>query len=197
MTLLPAKPHRERVLTFVPDWRERATWSRSALLVRLVQVVAGIAVFLLPEHHHTICDVLVVLGLLTAVVSPARNGQGLVLIGAVWSWVLGDGIHTVPPLARVLAFTLALFVLWNATTLASTSPLNCVIRPELVRHWLYRSGTALAVSAALIGLVYLVGSSTSGATTPGLQLAGVVGVLVIVAVGATLFTRMLKTGPDR
>ena len=107
MTLVASKATSGRAARFRPDWRERREWRRSAVLVRVVQVVAGGAVFLLPAHHHTICDVLLILGLVTAVVSPARNGPGLALIGGLWGWLLSDGAYAHPPVDRVLPFAVA------------------------------------------------------------------------------------------
>jgi hypothetical protein len=186
-------PDRRRVV-FLPSWREVPSWNRAALLVRLTQLVAGIALFWLPEHHHLVPDVLLGLGVPVAAVSPARNGPALALIGAVLAWVFSDGLDTAPPTARVLLFALAVFVLHNATALAATAPLTGHLRPEVVRRWLRRSGLSLVVSAVLILLVYLVRAITAGTATPVLQLVGVIGVLVIVTVGALLFSRRLRAG---
>lgn len=196
MTLIPSKPARPRTIAFVPNWRDGRDWQASAIAVRLVQVIAGVAVFLLPQHHHTICDLLLILGLAVAVISPARNGPGLALIGGLSSWVFSGGVDHHPPLDRVLPFALAVFVLWSATALAAIAPLDCIIRPELRRHWLRQSGLGVLASAVLIGLVYAVDAVTSGPTTAPLQFAGTLGVLAVVAVGAVLFTRMSRSEDD-
>ncbi|HEX2903607.1 MAG TPA: hypothetical protein VHO01_09150 [Jatrophihabitans sp.] len=196
MSRLTSRPSRARSVAFVPDWRERRHWQPSALVVRSVQAAAGIAVLLLPAGHHLIFEVILLIGLVTAVVSPARNGPGLAMIGGLASWVVGDGTYHHPPVERVLPFAFALFVLWSATALAAAAPLDCIVRPELVRHWLRQSALGLLVAAVLIGLVYAIGAVTTGRSTPVLEFAGALGVLLVVAVAAVIVARTLREGPD-
>jgi len=180
--------------TFVREFRESSrNWASSALAVRAVQLLAGFAVFALAEHHRVWTSLLLLVGLAVAVISPARNGPALVLIAALVGWLLPD-LHHAPPLVRVLPFTLALFVLHSASALAATVPLSCQLHPAAWRHWLARCGRTLAISAPLIGGVYLVGAITDGVTSDALQFAGLVGVLMVIVVATTWFARRLSRG---
>jgi len=141
----------------VPVLAERKQWQRSAWLVRLAQLVAGLAVLLLTPHARPLLTVVMLLGLLGAMVSPARTGQLIVLAAGIAGWVFGYGPHGSPPVARVLAFAVALFLLHDSTSLASTVPLTAELRPEALFGWLRRSAVTLLVAGVLIGVVYGVG----------------------------------------
>ncbi len=183
----------QRQITYVREFRENSrSWSRSALTVRLVQLVAGIAVFALPAHRGPWSGAILGLGLLVAVASPARNGQALVLIGAVLGWIDLSHVHTHPTVARVLLFAVALFALHSATTLAAMVPMACQLRRATWQHWLRRCAWTLTISAPLIGCVYGIDAITAGVTSDTLQFIGLIGVLLVILVGTAWFTRRLR-----
>lgn len=195
MTSLGGRCPVARQVAFVREFRESSrSWTRSALAVRLAQLVAGGVVLALPTQQKWWLDLLILLGLLVAVVSPARNGQAVFLIGAVLAWTYQSEVEHHPPLIRTLLFAVALYAVHNTTTLAATVPMSCQLRTEAWRHWLGRSVTTLAISAPLVGCAYLIDAITTGTTNNGLEFAGLIGVLVVVAVGTTWFTRRLRRG---
>jgi len=176
----------------MPVLAERKQWQRSAWLVRLAQLVAGLAVLLLMPHARLLLTVIMLLGLLGAVVSPARTGQLIVLAAGIAGWVFGYGPHGSPPVARVLAFAVALFLLHDSTSLASTVPLTAELRPEALFGWLRRSAVTLLVAGVLIGVVYGVGALVSYRSSYPLVLAGLLGITATLGVAAWLFSRSLR-----
>jgi hypothetical protein len=171
------------------QWRH---WTRSALLIRLVQVLAGVAVLLLAPHVRLLVVVWLLLGLLIAVLSPSRSGQAVAVGAGIAGWVFGYGAHGSPPVVRVLAFALALFLLHDATTLAATVPLAAELRREALLAWLRRSGLALLVAGLLTLVVYGVGTLVNFTTSYPLVLAGLLGIVTALCVTAWLFSRSLR-----
>ncbi|HEU5268647.1 MAG TPA: hypothetical protein VFU36_01895 [Jatrophihabitans sp.] len=176
----------------VPALADRRQWRRPALLVRLAQLVAGLAVLLLAPHPHVLVVLVMLLGLFGAVISPARTGQAIVLAAGIAGWVFGYGAHGSPPVLRVLAFAVALFALHDATSLASTVPLTADLRPEALFGWLRRSAAALLVAGVLAGVVYGVGALVSFHSSYPLVLAGLFGIAAALGVAAWLFSRSLR-----
>jgi hypothetical protein len=185
-------PWLQRRTVRLPDLGERRQWRRSALLIRLVQVAAGLAVLLLAPGFRPLITAVLLLGLLGAVVSPARTGQAVVLALGIAGWVFGYGAHGSPPVIRVLAFAFALFVLHDATSLAATAPMTADLRPEVLRGWLRHGVVALLVAGVLAAVVYAVGALVSFRTSYPLELAGLVGVAAALGVAAWLFSRSLR-----
>jgi hypothetical protein len=185
-------PRLRRRMVRLPSLAERRQWRRSALAIRLAQVAAGLAVLLLVPGFRLSVTVVLLLGLLGAVVSPSRTGQLLVLAAGIAGWVFGSGAHGTPAVPRVLAFAVALFVLHDATSLASTVPMTADLRPEVVRGWLLRSGTTLLVAGVLTGVVYAVGGLVNFHSGYPLELAGLTGIAVALGVAAWLFSRSLR-----
>lgn len=171
---------------------ERRQWTRSALLVRLVQVLAGGVVLLLPPHVRLLVVVLMLLGLLAAVLGPSRAGAAIAVGAGVFGWVAGYGAHGSPSVIRVLAFALALFVLHDATALAGTVPLTAELRREALFAWLRRSGLALLVAGLLALVVYGVGGLVSFTTSDPLMVAGLFGIVATLIAAAVLFSRSLR-----
>lgn len=176
----------------VPVFRERQQWRRPALLIRLVQLVAGAALLLLAPGFRPLVVVFMLVGLFGAVVSPSRTGPTIALAAGIAGWIWGYGPHGSPPVIQVLAFALALFVLQDATALASTVPLTADLRPEALSGWLWRSAVALLVAGVLIAVVYGLGALVSFHTSYPLELAGLFGVIAVLGAGAWLFSRSLR-----
>jgi len=176
----------------VPLFRERRQWRRAALLIRLVQLVAGAALLLLAPGTRPLVVILMLAGLFGAVVSPSRTGPAIALGAGVAGWIWGYGPHGSPPVIQVLAFALALFVLHDATSLAGTVPITADLRPEALHGWLRRSVVALLVAGVLIGVVYGVDALVSFHTSYPLEVAGLFGVIAVLGAGAWLFSRSLR-----
>jgi hypothetical protein len=183
----------QRRVSLAPVFEQRRRWTASAACVRLVQVLAGTAVLLLPSRHIVIVVVLLVVGVVAAVVSPARNGQAAALLGGVLGWLFSDGLAGSPSLPRVLMFAVALFVLHDSTSLAAAVPMTCQLRPEAMLGWLRRSLLALLGAGLLAAITLGVGAIVQGSTSAPLQLVGSAGVLALLGVTAWLYTRSLRS----
>jgi hypothetical protein len=127
-----------------------------------------------------------------AVTRPAHTGQAIAVGVGIAVWVLGADSHASPPVAKVLAFALALFVLHDSTSLASTTPLTAHLRREAVLGWLRRSGLALLVAGVLTAVVYGFGALVNFTTTYPLEVAGLFGIVATLVVAAVLFSRSLR-----
>jgi hypothetical protein len=176
----------------VPVFRQRRQWRRAAFLIRLVQLLAGAALLLLAPGFRPLVVVFMLVGLFGAMVSPSRTGPAIALGAGVAGWIWGYGPHGSPPVIAVLAFALALFVLHDATSLASTVPMTADLRPEALYGWLWRSVVALLVAGVLIAVVYGVGALVSFRTSYPLEVAGLFGVIAVLGAGAWLFSRSLR-----
>jgi len=176
----------------VPVLRERRQWRRAAFLIRMVQLAAGVALLLLAPGTRPLVVVFMLVGLFGAVVSPSRTGPAIALAAGIAGWIWGYGPHGSPPVVQVLAFALALFVLQDATSLASTVPMTADLRPEALHGWLWRSAVALLVAAVLIAVVYGVRALVSFHKSYPLEVAGLFGVIAVLGAGAWLFSRSLR-----
>lgn len=192
MTPTPSDDQQGGRLRLVPVWTERRGWQRAAVLVRVVQVLAGMAVLLLPPHVRPLTVLMMLLGLLAAVISPARSGPAIALAAGVAGWVFSYGAHGSPPVLRTVAFALALFVLCDATALAGTVPVTATLRPEVLAGWLRRDAFALLVAGILAALVYLLAGLVGYVSSYPLQIVGLLGVVAVLGVAAWLFSRSLR-----
>jgi hypothetical protein len=166
-----------------PDHRRYAL---AALGVRLAVLLAGLALVEIPARHHPLWIVLTVLGVLVAVTNPARGGAGLALGSAIGGWFAGYGWHGTPPLAPTVGFALALYVLHTGTALAAAAPLSAQLRAPVLSRWLRRCLIELAVAGVLAAASYGLGRPTNSSA---LQLLGLLGVLVLIAVPVLLLNR--------
>lgn len=167
----------------------RSAWRRyppAGLAVRLVIVLAGLAVLVIPDERHLAWTLLTAAGVLVAVSSPDRAGPGLALGAAIGSWLAAYGWDVTPPLAATVAFALALYLLHTGTALAAAVPLGVRLRGPVLRRWLRRCSVELAVAAALAAISY--GLGRPGGTS-GLQLLGLLGVLVLIGIPVLLLHR--------
>lgn len=158
----------------------------AGLGVRLVVVLAGLAVLVVPAEHDPVWTTLTVVGVLVAVGSPRQGGAGLALGGGIGSWFAAYGWDASPPPAHIVAFALALYLLHTSTALAAAVPLGVRLRAEVPRRWLWRCLVELTVAGVLGAASYgLVRTSTSSA----LVLLGLAGVLLLVGVPVLLLHR--------
>jgi hypothetical protein len=154
--------------------------------VRLVILLAGLALLAIPAEPNLVWVVLTVAGVLVAVGSPGQGGAGLALGASIGSWIAAYGWEGAPPLGATVEFALALYLLHTSTALAAAVPLGVQLRAPVLRRWLRRCLLELAVAAAL-------GAASYGFGRPGsssvLQLLGLLGVLVLAGVPVLLLHR--------
>jgi hypothetical protein len=158
-------------------------YSLAGLGVRVVMVLAGLALLAIPASHNAFWTALTVLGVLVAVGSPSQAGAGLAFGGAIGGWLNGYGWQATPPLAATAAFAFALYLLHTSTALAAAVTLRVRLQPVVLRRWLQRCLVELAVAAVLGTLSY--GFSRPDGSN-ALVLLGLAGVLVLVGVPVLL-----------
>jgi hypothetical protein len=185
------RPPGHRVL-LAPMLAQRRQWTRSALLVRLAQIISGLAVLLLAPDVRLLVLLGMLLGLLAAVVSPSRSGPAIAVGAGIAGWIMAYSSHATPPVARVLVFALALFLLHDSTSLAGTVPMTANLRREALLGWLRRSGVALLLAGVLALAVYGVGALADFSTSYPLEVAGLFGIVATLAAAAVLFSRSLR-----
>lgn len=165
---------------------EHRRYALAALGVRMAVLLAGLALVGIPARHHPLWVILTSIGVLVAVTNPARGGAGLALGSAIGGWFAGYGWHGAPPLGATVGFALALYVLHTGTALAAAVPLSAQLRAPVLSRWLRRCLVELAVAAVLAAASY--GLGRPGSSTV-LQLLGLLGVLVLIAVPVVLLNR--------
>jgi hypothetical protein len=158
----------------------------TGLGVRLVIVLAGLALLWIPSGSGPAWKVLTVAGVLVAVGNSDRSGAGLALGAAIGSWLAAYGWHGSPPLADTVAFAVALYLVHTATALAAAVPLTAQLRPPVLSRWLRRCLVELTVAAALAAASYGLGRPGSSSV---LQLLGLAGVLVLIGIPVLLMHR--------
>jgi hypothetical protein len=179
-----------RATTLLPARRTPAAepprYSPAGLAVRVVIVLAGLALLAIPEGPGLAWRVLVTAGVLVAVASPDQGGAGLALGAAIGSWFAAYGRHGTPPLAATAGFAVALYLLHTATALAAAVPLTSQLRRRVLSRWLRRCLVELAVAAVLAAASYGIGRLHSSSV---LQLLGLLGVLVLIGIPVLLLHR--------
>jgi hypothetical protein len=155
------------------------------LLVRLVLLLAGSLLVLLPEQRHSLIIVFTLIGVGIALVAPASMGSALALAGGIGCWLSG-GLQAAPDLPRAIAFGYAIYVLHSCTALTAAAPLSSQLSSGVVRNWLFRSLLASAIAAVFIALTATVGRLESSVA---LQAAGLVGVLAMIAIPLWFLSR--------
>jgi hypothetical protein len=177
-----------RAARLLPARREpgQPPYSVAGLGVRVVIVLAGLALLWIPPGAGLAWTGLLAAGVLVAAGSPDQGGAGLALAAAIGSWFAAYGWQGTPPLAVTAAFAVALYLLHTATALAAAVPLTAQLRVSVLHRWLRRCGVELAVAAALAAASYGLGRPGSSSM---LQLLGLAGVLVLVGVPVLLLHR--------
>jgi hypothetical protein len=163
---------------------------RTALLIRLVALLAGVGLVLLPVHPSPPGAIITGIGVLAAVLAPAQAGAMVATAAFVITWIAGTGLHTTPDLARTVLAAVALYVLHQSTALAAFVPLGSAVDGAVVRRWALRSRIPLAVAALVIAVDEIVPRSDGSALV---ELVGLVGVLVVIGVA----TRVVWTSSDK
>lgn len=166
------------------------SWSRSALAVRLVVLLAGLAVLLIPGEHRTIPIGAVLLGIAIAVISPDRGGPALAVAAGIGGWFAAYGVHGSPPVLRVLGFALALYLLLSSTALAAAVPLTARLDGQAAGRWAARWLGYAGVAGVIAAISYGVDASLQGYGSYQVELAGLLGAVAVVGCAVWLFTRL-------
>lgn len=164
-------------------------WTRSALAVRLVVLLAGLAVLLIPGEHRVIPFSAVLLGIAVAVISPDRGGPALAVAAGIGGWFARYGVHGSPPVIRVLCFSFALYLLLSATALAAAVPLTARLDGQAARRWALRWLGYAGAAGVFAALSYGIDASLEGYGSYPIELAGLVGAVAVVGCAVWLFTR--------
>ncbi|HEY2043905.1 MAG TPA: hypothetical protein VGH11_14595 [Jatrophihabitans sp.] len=158
----------------------------TGLSVRLVEVMAGTALLLLPAHQHRLLATVTIIGIAIALVAPATAGSGLALAGAVGGWLASAGWQATPELPRTIAFGYGLYLLHTCCALAAAAPLTAQLSWSVVRKWSLRMLLASAGAAVLIAVTSTLGRIDSSVA---LQTAGVVGAVALLAIPVWFVSR--------
>lgn len=165
------------------------TWSRPApvaVLVRLMVLLAGIAVILAPQPLHGAPVLITAVGALFAVVAPARIGATIASVGFVIAWTTAYGWHLSPSPVRTLTAAAALYALHMSTGLAAFVPWDARVDPAVLRRYFLRRVPVLVGAAPVIAISYAL---PRGSGSAFVELAGLFGVLAVPAVPIWLASR--------
>lgn len=163
--------------------------SRPALapvLVRLGVLVAGLGTILAQPRLHSVPTVVMVLGVVLAAALPARVGATVASAGFVLAWTTAYGWHATASVPRTLCAAAGLYALHATSSLAGFLPLDARVDIHVLRRYLLRCTSVICGAAAIIGISYAIPRFTGSAL---IELAGLVGVLAVVAVPGWLVLR--------
>ncbi|MEP7178604.1 MAG: hypothetical protein ABI775_05910 [Pseudonocardiales bacterium] len=155
-------------------------------LVRLAVVLAGLGTILVQPRLNTVPTMLMVLGVVLAAAAPARFGATVATVGFVLGWTTAYGWHTAPAIPRTLVAATALYTLHASASLAAFLPLDARVQALVVRRYAMRCIPVVAAAAVLIAVSYAVPRSAGPALV---ELAGLLGVLVVVGIPGWLLLR--------
>jgi hypothetical protein len=168
-------------------------WPRPALapvVVRLGVLLAGLAVILAQPRLHAVPTAVMVLGVVLAVVAPARVGATVAMAGFVLAWTTAYGWHVTPSLPRTVLAAAALYALHATSSLAAFLPLDARVDIGVSRRYALRCIPVLVGAAVIIGVSYAIPRFTGSALV---ELAGLVGVLAVIAIPSWLLLRTRST----
>jgi hypothetical protein len=171
-----------------------AGWSRTALALRAVMLVAGAGALVGAGWVGGVPVVgLVVggLGLLAALIQPGGFGPAVVIGGAAGAWLARYGGDPAPATGTVL-IAVALAVHHQAAGLAAALPSTGRVDPAIVVRFI-RHGALVLAASAVVGAVALLLGRPAGSSS--LELIGVVAVVIAVVV-PVLLSRSAPREPD-
>lgn len=160
-----------------------------AVLIRMVVMLAGVALIVLPEHVYLLPAAVTGFGVLVAATVPAEIGSTFATGAFIVCWIFAAGLDATPGLFRTLLAAVALYLLHQATALAAFVPLGSRVDPAVVRRWGRQCVLPLAIAAAVIVVDEVVPRTRGSAAV---VLAGLVGVLLALGVA----TRVLWIAPS-
>ncbi len=99
------------------------------IVVRLVVLLAGVALFVAPGSAAALPAVVTAVGTLLAVVAPRLVGSSIASAGFVLAWLSATGWHETPSLGRTIGAAAALYVLHVSAALAACVPMGTRVAP--------------------------------------------------------------------
>jgi hypothetical protein len=170
----------------------RQPWEPSALAVRLVIGLSGLAVMWIPAHHKPVLLLATAVGVGIAASSPARGGAAFAVIAGIGGWFASYGEHGAPPIARVLAFGCALYLLHSSAALAGAVSIRSKLDRVTALRWTRRGLLHLAIAGALAALSYAALAGLHDYASFAVELVGLIGAVGVLAAVAWLFSRSLR-----
>ena len=158
--------------------------------IRAVVLLAGVALLVLPGELHPAPFLITAAGVLAAVVVPRSVGASLATAGFVIAWVAASGWAVSLPVGRTVAAAAVLYVLQVSAAFAACVPLYADVERAVARRWLLRCAWPVLVAAPVIAFDEALPSQVG---TPLAELAGLLGVLLLAAVGFHAVSR--RDGP--
>ncbi len=171
-------------------WQRRRSMTRSALSVRLAVAISGLAVILVPAHPKPVPVVITAVGVLIATCSPARGGAGLAVLAGIGGWFACYGVHGSPPIGRVVAFAVVLYLLHSSTALAAAVPVGARLYPRAAIEWFLRCLLHLGIAGVLVAIGYPIERAVGGRGSYLIEVGGLLGVVAILGVIVWLFSRI-------
>jgi hypothetical protein len=169
----------------IPELGDLRRWSRTALVLRALLVVAGAGALTAGLGGGGLPRVALVigaLGLVAALVRPGGLGPAVVIGAAAAAWLLRYGADQ-PPIAGTVALALALAVHHQAAALAAALPPRARVHRDVLVRFARHGGLVLALTA-LLGAVAL-GIARPGGSVP-LELLGLAAAVAAVTVPVLL-----------
>jgi hypothetical protein len=146
------------------------------LAVRVVVLVAGVLLAVVPERITTSGVIAVLAGVVLGLLAPRGIGSTVASAVFVLVWVVATGWGEVPSVPRTVAAAAALYVLHTGLALTACLPLEADVSRGVVVGWLRRSVVPLALAAAVIGVDEALPRQQGAAA---LELIGLVGVVLL------------------
>ncbi len=169
----------------IPELDDLRRWSRTALVLRALLVVAGAAALtagLGVGGLPLLALVIGALGLVAAMLQPGGLGPGVVIGAAAAAWLLRYRADQAP-VAGTMLLALALAVHHQAAALAAALPPRARVHRDVLIRFARHGGLVLALTA-LLGAIAL-GIARPGGSVP-LELLGLVAAVVAIAVPVLL-----------
>lgn len=169
----------------VPEIGDLRRWSRTALGLRALMLVAGLGALsagLGAGGLPLTVAVVGALGLVAALVRPGGLGPGVLIAAAAGAWLLRYGADQ-PPVAGTLLVTLALALHHQAAALAAALPVRARVHRDVLVRFARHGGLVLALTAVLA--VVALGIARPGGSTT-LEVLGLAAAVVAVTVPVLL-----------
>jgi hypothetical protein len=169
----------------IPDPGDLRLWSRTALLLRALLLLAGAAALTagLGAGGLPLAGAVVgALGLVAALIRPGGLGPGVVIAGAAAAWLLRYGPDQ-PPIAGTVLLALALALHHQAAALAATLPVRARVHRDVLVRFAGHGGLVLALTAVVGVLAF--GIARPGGSTP-LEVLGLAAAVAAITVPVLL-----------
>jgi hypothetical protein len=169
----------------IPEPGDLRLWSRTALLLRVLLLVAGAAALTagLGAGGLPLAGAVVgALGLVAALVRPGGLGPGVVIAGAAAAWLLRYGVDQ-PPIAGTVLLAVALALHHQAAALAAALPVRARVHRDVLVRFARHGALVLGLTAVLA--VVALGLARPGGSVP-LELLGLAAAMAAITVPVLL-----------